>query len=114
MHFRKPSKSIVKISTNPDDIYDFWSMPAQEQFSFQGRRSLLRSLSQTCLIRVATLIDFKLSSIRVATLSAQLQGFIFVRALFGLGFIVFALLGLGFMVLGPFTVRVHGLACFWR
>ena len=38
MHFHKPSKSIVKISTNPDDIYDFWSRPAQQQFFVSGSR----------------------------------------------------------------------------
>ena len=35
-HFRKPSGSIVKISTQPYDIYDFGSRPAQEQFRSSG------------------------------------------------------------------------------
>ena len=66
------------------------------------------------MIRVAALVDFTLFSIRVAPLNAKLQRFRFVRALLGLGFMVFALLGLGFMVSGPSNARVHEFGRLWE
>ena len=65
----------------------------RSSFLSQGPGSSLWSLSQPCLIRVAALIDFTLFSIRVAPLNAKHKRFRFVRALLGLGFMVFALLG---------------------